>query len=111
VFLNNRLDDLEGFKGRIFEISFPIHLTHSADRIAIPTLFWDILGLIFSTEEASGKGIIDNNIEAVAFAGRDELVLEGASDGIIHSLINGRSDPSIVLTMHHDFGNLKCGEI
>ena len=76
VFRDDGFDDAEGVESRVFEISLAVKRSYGVRHVAVPTRGWDFAGLVFSTEEAAGERVVDDNFETVATACRDELGLD-----------------------------------
>lgn len=71
---SNRLNNTQGFKGSISEITLPVVGSGGA-CIAVPAFRGNILRLVFAREKSTGKGIVNNNIKAIPVAGRNKFSL------------------------------------
>lgn len=83
VLLHNWLDDGQGLESGVLEVSLPVHAATGALLVAETAAPRDFGGLVLSAEEATGDGVVDDNVETVAAAGRDELGFNGAGDGVV----------------------------
>lgn len=119
VLLNDRLDETEGFKVRILEVPLAIVSSHGV-TLTVSSFCGHIVCLVFAREKTSGKGVIDDDVKAVASAGVDQFSLDVAGfmqevklvDGcqnttgvrnkepisrtncVVHGLENGRTNPA-----------------
>ena len=114
----------ESFKRFVFEITLSIIRALRGVDITVTSFGGNVLSFDLSREETSGERVVDNNVQAIALATRNELRLDRPSwrlsktsylrpnkdrptNGIIHSLVDGRSDPSSLLTHDHYLSDLK----
>ena len=83
VLLHDWLDDRECLESGVLEVSLPVHATAGAFLVAETAALGDFGGLVLAAEEAAGHGVVDDDVQAVAAAGGDELGLDGAGDGVV----------------------------
>jgi hypothetical protein len=78
VLLNNRFDNLESIKVRILEVALAIKGTRGA-AVTVSSFSGHVVCLIFAREKTASNRVVDDNIETVAAAGRDQFSLDVAS--------------------------------
>lgn len=80
VLLGCFLGNLECLERRVFEVAITVHAAEVlgfGPKMAFLGL--DIFGLDLAREEAAGKGIVDDNIDAILAASWNELRFNGSS--------------------------------
>lgn len=123
--LHRRLNNPQGLKRGILEIPLPIQPPHRAHGITVPPLAGDVRGLVFPGEDTAGDGVVSDVVEAETTEDGKEFFFGGAGEGVVHSwrdrlaiklclererlrtLVESRSDPSVVLCDKADFGDLR----
>lgn len=76
MLLSYRLNQTQSIKSSILEVPPSIQLSRSSRSVAVPPFSGDIRGLDLSRKEAARQGIVDNDIDAVAVAARNEFLFE-----------------------------------
>lgn len=111
VLLGGLLDDAERLEGALAEVSLSIYLAGAGSIGETARVGHEILGLDLAGEETTGDGVVDDNVETVSFARNKELRLDRSCDAVVHALVDGRSNPTIVLASHDYLGDLVRGEV
>jgi hypothetical protein len=92
LLLHDRLDDCQRLESGVLEVSLPVHAAAGAFFVAETAALGDIGGFVFAAEKATGDGVVDYDVEAVAAAGGDELGFDGAGDGVVLVIWSVRVD-------------------
>jgi hypothetical protein len=77
MFLYDRLNDTQSFKGGISEVTFAIVGSGRA-RVTVSAFRGDILGFVFSREKTTGQWVVDDYIETVPVTGGNKFSLDVA---------------------------------
>lgn len=83
VLLDHGLDDAQRLERRVFEVPRAVHAAHAAHGLAEAARGRHVGGFVFAAEEAAGDRVVDDDVEAVAAAGGDELRFDGAGYGVV----------------------------
>lgn len=78
MFLGHRFNQLERLKGRILKVSFAIHRPHSLCLVGKATFIGDnVLGFDLAGEDTASERVVDDNVDVVFPAARNQLRLNG----------------------------------
>ena len=78
MFFDDRLNDAQSFKVRIFEVAIAV-VVAGAVLVTVPAFGRHIMCLVFAREESSCKRVIDDDVKAITAAGVNQFGLDVAS--------------------------------
>lgn len=107
VLLDNRLDDAQSIESGISEIALAVHGAHLANRVTVATFCRYFAGLVLAGEDASSDRVVNDNVQTIATADGNQLLLNASSDCVVHALVDGRTDPVVVFAVHDNFSYLE----
>ena len=111
MFLHYRLDDAQRVECGVFEISFTVARRLRRVLVREAAFGGNVVGLVFPAEDPARDGVVDDDVDAVASTGGDQLGFDGACDGVVHSLPDCGAHPVVVFAVHDYFCDLEGGEV
>lgn len=112
VLLDHWLDDAEGLERGVLEVAGAVHGAHGGGGVRVATLGGDLgRGFVLAREEAAGEGVVDDDVDVEFAAAGDQLGFDGARDGVVHALVDGRLDPAALVAHLPDLGDFPGGVV
>lgn len=107
------LDNLQGPEGRVTKVAAAVHLAAGGGvaEAALGRGGGHVGGPDLAAQQTAGNGVVDDDVQAVTAAGRDQLALDGPREGVVHALVHARAHPAVVLGRQADLGHLEGCEV
>ena len=76
VLLGDVFDQPKGVKSSIFEVTIPVHFPLPVVDVTVAPFLGNVSALDLARKEATCKWVVNDNVDAISVARRDELLFQ-----------------------------------